>query len=212
MQAAIRRTARVVATRLYCCYPDAILGLLQSSVDPADLEPRRALLVLDLFSELAARVDAVALPRFLDSLDIFPYFTLRDDHVYDAAPRAIARIANLGADWHARLLGAYLAAPPVTAQYRALHAIVARFPRLLPAFRAAADATLIAFLWASLGVPSQSVDFVGEMIDAFPTIVSVGDIDSYLQVFVRTEGLRFTTDGDVARFECAGHCCDVPPG
>jgi hypothetical protein len=210
LQSTICCTARVVATRLYCCYPNLILSLLKLSIDSAELDPRRASLVLDLFSDLGSRVDSVALPRFLDGADLFTYFTINDDRIYDTAPRAIVRLANLGSDWHARLLAEYLQKPPVTAQYRAVHAIVALFPRLLPDVHAAADVTLIAFLWTSLAVPKQTVDFVGKMIDSFPGIVAIGLIDSYLQIFARTEGLRFATDGDVARFEWLGHCCEVP--
>jgi hypothetical protein len=63
------------------------------------------------------------------------------------------RLANLGPGLRARLLAGYLQKSPVIAQDRAVHAIVALFPRLLPGVHAAADVTLIAFVSTPLAVP-----------------------------------------------------------
>jgi hypothetical protein len=165
-----------------------------------------------VFTDIAARIDIVFRADFLSGIDVVQYFVQKAEQVYECTPAAIARLPNLGIEWHAELLAAYLVPSVVPPQYRAVYAIVSAFPDLLPNLFAAdgRDLTLIAFLLSSLDGPEQKVEFVGEMIDGFPSILSIGEIETCLNIFSRCRGLNFECDTEMATFRCDNHFCQVP--
>jgi hypothetical protein len=153
LQATIRRTARIITSRLFCSYPALIAGLLKLT---DDADPMSAPLVIEVFTDIAARIDVAFRADFLSGTDVVQCFVQKAEQVYECVPAAIARLPNLGIEWHAELLAAYLAPAVVPPQYRAVYAIVAAFPDLMPnLFADGRDLTLIAFLLSSLDGPKK---------------------------------------------------------
>jgi hypothetical protein len=97
-------------------------------------------------------------------------------------------------------------------QYRAIYQILLQFPQRIPMLYVdrTRDLRLIAFILSSLGLPKQRLHFLPELIDRFPSVTTLGDIDAYLQIFSHSSGLKtdFRPPNVVFRFQ--DRVCEMP--
>jgi hypothetical protein len=189
------------------------LGLLRAVARSQGYGSKCIVLLLELFADIASRLQLVSLSNcFRLGLDVIPYFNRKDESICERAPAVISKLRNLRAKWHSSLLVGYLATSVAPSQYRAIYQIVLHFPEHIPMLYvdSTRDLRLIAFILSSLDLPKQRLHFLPELIDRFPSVTALGDIDAFLQIFNHSSGLEtdFRPPNVVFRFQ--DRVCEVP--
>lgn len=127
-------------------------------------------------------------------------------------PRFISKLWNLGSKSHSSLLAGHLARSVASSQYRAICQIVFRFPQHIPILSVdgTRDLRVVTFILSALDLPKQRLHFLSDLIDLFPSVTALGDIDAHLQIFSHSSGLEtdFRPPDVVFRFQ--NHVCVIP--